>query len=269
MMSPEGRSILLLKQPRDENGGDPYAEALQGHGRTQMISVLEHTLDNEARLAGVIAQAEDSYSGVIVTSQRAVEAWASATRSSPRWTRPFFVVGSATERALVHVGLSPAQIFGAEEAGTGERLASFIRDWFRADPPARPLLYLVGDKRRDTISSILDNAEIALEELQVYSARPRADFVAEFERAIDEAASSRTVWIAFFSPSGAALAIPVLRRRGLLDRVCIAAIGPTTHDALVKEHHVCVHATAARPDAAELLASIQACDARAPDRSLV
>lgn len=153
------------------------------------------------------------YRGMIVTSQRAVEAYTSAgvkaqdilrckgktSSSSPtQWNRvPFFAIGPATSSALRTVPLAPwlrpRLVMGGEATGTGETLARYVVRHFsspsildqnsdlRSAEQAPPLLYLVGDKNASTIPDMLSQAEpptgpIPFEELQVYETAPDPHF---------------------------------------------------------------------------------------------
>lgn len=155
----------------------------------------------------------NAYRGMIVTSQRAVEAYVSAgvkaqevlrnnnktSSSSPtQWNGvPFFAVGPATSSALRAVPLAPwlrpRLVMGGEATGTGETLARYVirhlstpfilhpNSHLHTAEQAPPLLYLVGDKNASTIPDILSQASpptgpIAFEELQVYETAPDPHF---------------------------------------------------------------------------------------------
>jgi uroporphyrinogen-III synthase len=84
---------------------------------------------------------------------------------------PFYVVGQATASALtdvfgayVHLGLTSVDVRG-QSSGNATALASFI-----LEDPDKPsmLLYLTGDKNRDTLSHVLQGGGISLESLQAY-----------------------------------------------------------------------------------------------------
>ena len=94
-------------------------------------------------------------------------------KSSPAgWCEiPFYVVGQATASALtsvfeayVHLGLTSIDVRG-QSSGNAAALASFI-----LEDPYKPstLLYLTGDKNRDTLTHILQGGGISLELLQAY-----------------------------------------------------------------------------------------------------
>ncbi|KAJ1019002.1 hypothetical protein NDA18_006153 [Ustilago nuda] len=183
--------------------------------------ILAHKFVNQDRfvdrlLYGSPAQGVvhgNAYRGMIVTSQRAVEAYVSAgvqaqellrsnnksSSSSPtQWNRvPFFAVGPATSSALRAVPLAPwlrpRLVMGGEATGTGETLARYVirhlstpsilhhNSHLHTAEQASPLLYLVGDKNASTIPDILSHASpptgpIAFEELQVYETAPDPHF---------------------------------------------------------------------------------------------
>ncbi|WFD26988.1 uroporphyrinogen-III synthase [Malassezia nana] len=128
-----------------------------------------------------------AYDGVVVTSQRAVQAWQEACslvtadtvmqqilRTSKQWNQtPFYVVGPATEKSVrqmpVHPALRPRVVYG-EQAGNAKMLAQEMTNRATRTTSVQKMLYLVGDKRqyvlRDTLESL--NANIELDELMVY-----------------------------------------------------------------------------------------------------
>jgi uroporphyrinogen-III synthase len=250
-------SALLLKEARGQPADDPYHVALLAAGHTPtFVPVLDHVLVNSSQLRQLVQRGPaEHYAGLIITSQRAVEAWDVALRdvdaplARPLTELPVFVVGPATAEALASTACPPRAVLGAASSGTGESLARFIGNHYASSPPPLPLLYLVGDKRRDVLPSILRDAGIALEELEVYRTDVRPSFEAELDVALDALQDVDDASIVAFSPSGAKTAIPVLQRRGLLGRLRMVAIGPTTRDYLVEEMGVRVDAMALSPAA--------------------
>ncbi|PWN46978.1 hypothetical protein IE53DRAFT_322005 [Violaceomyces palustris] len=176
--------------------------------------ILDHQLVNTKGLSDTILRGHSNgfpYRGVIVTSQRAVEAWVEAGRraqealrnsgkkaaqSPTQWNRiPFFAVGPATATALRNIALPPwlrpRLVMGGEATGTGEALGNYVVKHFSSpslidaskprevfDPPT-PILYLVGDKNAPTIPQLLASAPqgpIAYEEIQCYETCLDPDF---------------------------------------------------------------------------------------------
>lgn len=102
------------------------------------------------------------------------------------WTNiPFYVVGTATGNVLRKMPVSPftpsPQNIVGEGSGTGEGLAEVIIDDQRGREPKLPLLYLTGDKNRDTLPTLIQAAGLSLEPLQVYETRGSPGFSTEVE----------------------------------------------------------------------------------------
>ena len=204
-------SVLLLRSAREP---DPYVAALEEAGFTaRCVPVLTFEMANRGALAERLRRPA-AYAGLVLTSPRAVlaldgldlDAWQAV---------PTFVVGPATAEAAAQRGLSPV----GEDAGHADALANHIVQ----RSLDRPLLFLCGDRRRDTLPDRLEAACVALEELVVY--RTIGDAGA-FVHAVEQ----RPDWVVFFSPSGVETA-DVLAGPSW-NRILKAAIGPTTAEAL-------------------------------------
>lgn len=290
--------VLVLKERTisDEHGGqrDPYEAALKDAGFSPyFLPVLSHRLVNLESIAGIIAARCEScstaqegkdidsdtdekirrskashFAGVIFTSQRAVAAWADAgqavlekcTNAQYTWNSiPFYAVGPATASALLRLDarLRPPRdlILGAEESGSAERLASYIT----SRTCASPLLYLVGDKRKDTLPSSLKQHGIMLQEVQAYETFQSTTFEADYA---DLQKHAPFQWIIFFSPSGAKMLLPLLDLNALDHVPRLAAIGPTTRDYLESQEGVGVTAMSASPTPQSLVKAILAVDGR-------
>ena len=109
------RVVLLVKEPKKSDSdsssasedGDPYGIALREAGYEAIyLPVLAHRLTNIPELRRIIESgASSQYSGLVFTSQRAVEAWKEAwtgvadpeSLDDPgHTTLPFYTVGPAT-----------------------------------------------------------------------------------------------------------------------------------------------------------------------------
>ncbi|TFY50772.1 hypothetical protein EVG20_g11338 [Dentipellis fragilis] len=117
---------------------------------------------------------------------RATRVRAKADEDHPQadWrSTPFYAVGPSTASCLASIAvhaptlarLCPTDIRGGAETGTAELLARFILRDADIAPSAR-LLYLTGDKNRETLPALLDAGEVALRTLQVYATRGAAGF---------------------------------------------------------------------------------------------
>jgi uroporphyrinogen-III synthase len=143
----------------------------------------------------------------------------------------------------------PLQIFG-EHTGLGEKLAPFILEhygeWYRDRESKPPLLFLVGEKRRDIIPRILTAAGWRVDEVVIYGTGELKSFKQDFTRHLEETADRPRRWVVVFSPSGCD---SMLSAMGLLDEstgkakpkrpdqnTFVATIGPTTRDHLIQEY---------------------------------
>ncbi|KAF6801229.1 uroporphyrinogen-III synthase [Colletotrichum musicola] len=204
-----------------------------------------------------------SYGGLIFTSQRAVEAFAklvydkSASDAGMGWPHlqdvPIYSVGPATTRALKAIGQEPPlQVFG-EHTGNGDALAKFILDhygqWYQTRQVKPPLLFLVGEQRRDIVPKTLMDPSLAIDrriqvdELVVYGTGTMKSFPRDFANVLQATETSPVRWVVVFSPTGCD---DMLRGLGMLNdttgkvtkggleerKTFIATIGPTTRDYL-------------------------------------
>jgi len=182
-----------------------------------------------------------------------------------------YTVGPATALAITKLQFST--IVGAD-TGNGAALANLIVQTSRRDHslvthnlnpsveiaenhhsiPRLPLLFLVGDKRRDIIPKRLDAENIPLEELVVYETTVASTFDEELSRVMKDATDGDIEWIVFFSPSGAEVALEKMKR--MSKRIKVATIGPTTEEYLRKEWDVVPDMVAAKPEPVSMVQGI-------------
>ncbi|UNI17356.1 Uroporphyrinogen-III synthase [Purpureocillium takamizusanense] len=278
--------VLLLKTK--STPGDSYQELLSTAHRgathdlafePHFVPVLLHRFDDNGtgRLQGLLERRSIGsspgcdYGGLIFTSQRAVEAFAQVVQDGrgrdSSWPHlqdvPIYSVGPATTRALRAVVQEPRlQIFG-EHTGNGEALAHFMMqhygEWYRDRPTRPPLLFLVGEQRRDIIARTLMDPSlpaadrIRVDEEVVYGTGVMESFPEDFARMLSATHDAPSRWVVVFSPTGCD---SMLRCLGMLDEATgkarhvredtgtyIATIGPTTRTHLIEsfgfEPHVC------------------------------
>ncbi|WP_176521618.1 uroporphyrinogen-III synthase [Longimonas halophila] len=230
-------SVVLLRHPRGTP--DPYEHALAGEGATvQCTPVLAFDIDPPPTLSVLLNRAA-AYGALVCTSPRAVQALRQALPPDhplyAAWAnKPTYVVGPRTAGAVSEWGGQPT---GAE-AGDAAALA----DRIVADAPGR-LLFLSGNRRRDTLPRALVEAGQVFDEVEVYRTRLRSNITLPDPPA----------WLAFFSPSG----IEAVRASGYaLDAYACAAIGSTTAAAL-RDEGASVQAVAASPTPDALAAAIR------------
>lgn len=288
--SKEGIPVLLLKtKSTPSDGYEEHFSAVKETASFEptFVPVLEHKFLEEGqdvvksllRDKQIHQESGAKYGGLIFTSQRAVEAFArlvaegrgKQSKDAPRklilmidleghekWphlqTVPIYTVGPATSRALRAIPQTPPlNIFGSE-TGNGETLAHYILDhygkWYNDCDLKPPLLFLVGEQRRDIIPKTLMDPElpndgrIQVDELVVYGTGVMESFEQDFSKLLQETEERAVRWVVVFSPTGCEA---MLRGLGLLDpttgnacgtrseskkKTYIATIGPTTRDHL-------------------------------------
>ena len=116
------------------------------------------------------------------------------------WSKiPFYVVGHTTAKALQNAFASypfKAEIdVRGQSSGNAAALAPFILSDIK-DRPVK-LLYLTGDKNRDTLTNILTEEGIILEAVQVYATEGSPRFEEQIACALDEAPKSLSFFLDF------------------------------------------------------------------------
>lgn len=194
-------NVLLLREPA-KDGPDRYEQAFKQVGYHPVsIPVLATVHDDVNNLVEIVKNGPETYDlgGVVITSKRSCEAWGKAlsdirkSQSSHSvglshifsfqiarfdvfpelWSHvPFYVVGEATANSLRQIfsdfadlGLAVVDVRG-QSSGNAATLSTFILDDLKTRPVR--LLYLTGDKNRDTLSKALEGGGISLHSIQVY-----------------------------------------------------------------------------------------------------
>ncbi|KAL1310859.1 hypothetical protein AAFC00_001091 [Neodothiora populina] len=271
-----------------------FLPVLEHRFKVKVIQWLEAVIKNRGSVSIPSHDRTDDpqFGGLIFTSQRAVEAFSSIVQSIgsehiqdllPAYV-PLYVVGPATARGLRSLGL-PNPVIG-EESGNGQTLAAFMLEHYNALPSSQispcgkklPLLFLVGEVRRDIIPRTLqspdldDDQRIGVVERVVYETGEMESFHIDFSRALtdNEKAGTKLQWVVVFSPQGCKAMLqclgwldlstgrydPRLETQGALV-TRIATIGPTTRDYLINELGFEPHASAEKPSAEGILATLE------------
>ncbi|KAI0409376.1 uroporphyrinogen-III synthase [Xylaria palmicola] len=271
---PDGHKTPILLLKTRSSPTDTYEDLFAAPHATfsfepTFVPVLQHCFaeDGLASVRGLLREkringdVNSAYGGLIFTSQRAVEAFAQLVDegqgNGESWPHlqdvPIYSVGPATTRALKAIPQSPPlRIFG-EHTGNGEALAQYILEhygkWYRGRPTKPPLLFLVGEQRRDIIpKTLMDDAlpadtRIEVTETVVYGTGVMESFPGDFKKILSGTRDRPTRWVVVFSPTGCD---SMLRGLGfVLDEetgkavpgpsqrtTFIATIGPTTRDYL-------------------------------------
>lgn len=292
--------ILLLKTKSVPT--DTYEELFltydnQGYAPV-FVPVLEHRFKPDALntvrqhilnrgLVPTLQNGLATYGALIFTSQRAVEAFNEVVEDIRKErtsiddllpeSLPLYVVGPATARGLRALNLR-CPILG-EETGNGEALAGFILEHYNSlypGIPNPPILFMVGDKRRDIIPRTLQSEQLPsdrsarVDELVIYETGEMRSFKSNFTDIWQANAVSgrKCQWIVVFSPTGCQA---MLESLGLLDvetgkakkiasgrNVLILTIGPTTRDYLMNEFDFVPDVVAERPSPEGIAEGIRA-----------
>lgn len=243
----EQPDVVLLRS--GEEAPDPYVTAFKQAGLHAVCEpVLAFAFPNQERLRAQLER-RDRYGVLVATSPRvgtALERLFADREDLARTWRgtTAYAVGPKTAERLREVGLEPR---GAE-AGEAAALAQQIIE----EAPGADLLFLSGNRRRDTLPDRLRAADVSFEEIVVYETHARQDLTLPPSRPPLE-----PTWLAFFSPSG----LEAVEQAGSVDLrdYCIAAIGPTTGGTL-KDAGYAVEAVAAEPSPDDLVSAIQAAE---------
>jgi uroporphyrinogen-III synthase len=229
-----------------------------------------------------------TYGALIFTSQRAVEAFNEVVEDIRKEgaqdvdellpeSLPLYVVGPATARGLRALNLR-CPILG-EETGNGEALAGFILEHYNTLHPSvsnPPILFMVGDKRRDIIPKTLQSEHLPsdksarVDELVIYETGEMHSFKTNFTSIWRKNADAGSIrqWVVVFSPTGCQA---MLESLGLLDAqtgkskkdtgsrdILIVTIGPTTRDYLISEFDFTPDVVAEKPSPEGIAEGIRA-----------
>lgn len=261
----------------------------------RFLPVLQHRYNQSAisRIAtavttGTLSPPNQQTGGLIFTSQRAVDAFAQAIATIREAdydlgallgpNLPLYVVGPATANALRALNLPPHVRVLGEESGNGEALGRFMLENYSARAPSGvkvPLLFLVGEQRRDVIPRMLQDdrlpmdSRIEVQELIAYETGEREDLAEELDRALHSLEGGDAhLWLVVFSPAGCRATLEALgrlasdgkaksREDSRVPNAHIATIGPTTRDYLIENFTCTPDAVAGTPSAAGIHAAIE------------
>ncbi len=251
--------------------------------QTQFVPVLEHHFNDESLqelqvlvMSGAFQQeyvpepSVNRYGGIIFTSQRAVEAFSKVVKNLRQVSRvldkllpsvlPLYVVGPATARGLNALNLKCAVV--GENSGNGEALATFILDHYGQSQATNhynsqahlPLLFLVGEQRRDIIPKTLQSEDLPLgkhipvTEMTIYETGVMESFPGHFATLVEPNIRRGVLfWVVIFSPTGCMAMLEILgllnsgtgqvnpQASSLSRKTLIATIGPTTRNYLVRQ----------------------------------
>ena len=245
------------------------------------VPILQHTHILQS-IFEIFDPSLSENAGLIYTSQRAVSAFEEACSKTTSEVRarilgvlnlPLYVVGPATAASLrvtQEKWLPQCRVVG-ENTGTGKALADLILDDHRTQMSVEKtdgkdsvtrMVFLTGERHRDVIPQKLRAAGVGLQEVVVYKTGLRPALVQDLVKALDDTreGDARYHWVVLFSASAAN---EILQCMGALDdstgevksdwfedakrRARVAAIGPTTAEAMRCEYGFMVDAVAEEP----------------------
>ncbi|XP_015112155.1 uroporphyrinogen-III synthase [Diachasma alloeum] len=246
------KDVILCKGEKAANEGqDSYVKVFEGAGYScQVLSTLSFSFVNAQKLRDRL-ETPESYSGLIFTSQRSVEAIKHCLADnplSPPWRElPAYCVGPATEN-LAKNALDLANCVGSR-SGNAQELAKFIIS--RHTNRDQPLLYPCSGIARETVQQMLEEAQISVEKITAYETLPSETLEDDL---LDIVKESQIV--VFFSPSNVKNVIAIAEKNNLTGGMRPVAIGPVTAEA-IEDRGLRIYATAAKPDPQALLKSVQ------------
>ncbi|OWY97205.1 Uroporphyrinogen-III synthase [Phytophthora megakarya] len=199
-------SVLLLKAADEK-----YKTALEqspesGSSRRALEAHFTDVLTFEylnAELVLDVLSHLDRYCGIMITSPRSGIAVVNVVNGLDEELKqqiveklrrkPVFSVGAATSRELLPLGVECK----GDDAGSADLLSEYLHQdgVLPEDCKEKPMMFLCGDKRRDTLPDSFRSRSLPLEELTVYQtcAVQNVEF---------PATCKVPDWIVFFSPSG-------------------------------------------------------------------
>ncbi|OBZ85070.1 Uroporphyrinogen-III synthase [Choanephora cucurbitarum] len=244
----EKERVVLFKE-NDKS----YRDLFERQYEPNFIPVLDHTLSNIELLADILSRGPRDLNGLILTSQRSVEALNRAygmcrlnNKTHEAWNAlPVYIVGPKTADALAQSPL----------------FQSHTSDWTvapRASELIQPLLnsshylFLAGDKRHDLIPEALSEAHIPFHEIQTYATCPHPALATHLNLLVN----NKPGWLVFFSPSGIQFILsiaPKIKDQLFSGAYKIATIGPTTADFIIHELGFKVDVVPDKPDVEHLI----------------
>ena len=239
-------SVLLFKQ---KDQPDEYSSQLEQYGHTaEFIPVLDSKCESVPLIQELLAL-PPAHGGIIFTSQRSVDTWATAITTpniDPQWrTIAVFIVGSKTAEKLDQLQFFQKLTFVGDRA---TQLAGQMVPYIKEHPIKQSVLFLAGDKRLNELPTRLKNANIAFQEVRTYSTCAHPQLTEQLLMC------GSKDWAVFFSPSGVNFVLErdpnIMRKFGKL-----AAIGPTTASHMEKRG-LKVSAVAEKPRATEVASAI-------------
>ncbi|XP_076234727.1 uroporphyrinogen III synthase 1 [Calliopsis andreniformis] len=247
------RVVLCRGLSEKSDSQEAYVHTLKTAGYAcDCLATLCFEFVNTAELRACLLQSH-SYHGLVLTSRRAVEAIALASRGDDNillsWrTSPVYCVGPATE-SLARSHLGSENCFGSN-AGNAKDLADQVVASIAKG--AKPILYPCSEIGRETIEKILNENNIEVHKMVAYKTLPSKTLENDLSKFMDNVPRI----FVFFSPSTVEYVVTLLRKKVYdMSNIKAVAIGPVTRQALLDAGLEAI-ATASKPDPESLLEAI-------------
>uniref|UniRef100_A0A2A4JM04 Uroporphyrinogen-III synthase n=1 Tax=Heliothis virescens TaxID=7102 RepID=A0A2A4JM04_HELVI len=183
------KKVVLFKSESED-----YEQAfLKYKYSTVFVEPLQFELMRSGELADSLLR---EYSGLVLTSPRAVEAVAKCwdpTRFAIWNSRKVYTVGDASSHKIkLLLGLDARGV----SSGNAENLANTI---VRENPANSKFLFPCGNLRSETLPTILESSHISIDALTVYETKENDNLKEDLMKVND---LHRPCCMVFFSPSG-------------------------------------------------------------------
>ena len=264
-MAKQNDLVVLFRSLNGDLDQDPYVQAVKSCGfRVACVPVLDFQFINLDTLYKALCQPH-LYSGLVLTSPRAVQAIEAATQRSDwrdthgfSWSQlPSFVVGQATAAAAKNLDMKSV----GQDSGNAEKLVpQILRD---IPTCSQPLLFPCGNLSKEILPKALADNAVELTTLTVYETGAHQGLTQCLRKVIEN--EGPPLFVVYYSPSGVNFTWPVLYQIGLNpENIGLIAIGPTTEQALL-DKGMKVAAVASKPTPLSLKEALLA--AESPSRS--
>lgn len=248
------KRVVLLKS--ESESVDSYTTLLQEHNfQPIFVPTLEFRFKYLNKLREKL-QDPDSYSGIVFTSPRSVEACEEALNEEglklhEKWGKLHnYCVGEVTHN-LIHVALDLNA--RGKHTGNANNLADFIFENVEGAPLQYPFLFPCGNLRQDTLQLKLMEYGYFLDAIEVYETVAHSDLELNLKQSLID---DKAEYLAFFSPSGVNYTTAILQKLDVnLADFKLIAIGPSTRKCL-ESNGFQVYKTAEKPSVEYLVKAL-------------
>lgn len=246
------KKVVILKS--ESESSDSYASLLrENQFEAIFVPTLEFRFKNLEQLQTKLVD-PDSFSGIIFTSPRSVEACEQAIKGShldKKWKELHnYCVGDVTHN-LVHSALDMNA--RGKQAGNANNLADFVFENLDGERMLNPFLFPCGNLRQDTLQLKLLDYGYFMDAIEVYETVAHTELEQNLQQAL---LGDNAEYIAFFSPSGVTHCKAILQKMNVdLSKYKLIAIGPSTRKCL-EANDMTVYKTAEKPSVEYLVKAL-------------